>query len=241
VTWTEVAAGVFARRHKELDLTTGLVLGDGGCLVIDTRGDHVQGAELAEAVREITQDPWQVVLTHNHFDHYYGTSAFLPCDVWAHENFRIDPSERAEWARKYRVQGKAEIAEAIEATSLVMPTKTFTDSSEIELSVGVDVSVGRTVVLHHFGPAHSFSDTVVHVPDTGVVFAGDLVEHPELIEESFGDGDITGWPAALDALLALDPTVTVPGHGDPVGQDFVAGQREVLAAKVRCRSAATGD
>jgi glyoxylase-like metal-dependent hydrolase (beta-lactamase superfamily II) len=62
------------------------------------------------------------------------------------------------------------------------------------------------------------------------VFAGDLVEQPEFIAESFGDGDATQWPAALEALLALDPRVVVPGHGSPVDKDFVAAQREILIA-----------
>jgi glyoxylase-like metal-dependent hydrolase (beta-lactamase superfamily II) len=223
VTWLEVADRTFARRHEELDLTTGLVVGDGGCLVIDTRGDHVQGAELAAAVREITPHPWQVVITHPHFDHCWGTSEFLPCDVWAHENFRIDPDDQKIWANRYRTQGKEDIAAAIETTTLVPPTKFFT--ARTELDVG-----GRTVVLHHFGPAHSFADTVVHVPDVDVVFAGDLVEVPELTDESFGDGDVTNWPDVLDRLLALEPAVVVPGHGYPVGKDFVAAQREALTA-----------
>ncbi|MET0236045.1 MAG: MBL fold metallo-hydrolase [Kibdelosporangium sp.] len=219
----EVAAGVFAIRHAELDLTTGLVVGDGACLVIDTAGDHVQGGALARAIREITRHPWQVVYTHAHFDHYYGTSAFVPCDVWAHKEFRLDAGEQAKWVTKYREDGRPEIAEAIRTTELIEPTNTF--DKRAELSVG-----GRTVVLHHFGPAHSFSDTIVHVPDAGVVFAGDLIEHPEFIEESFTDGDVAQWPVALTALLALDPLVTVPGHGLPVDKDFVAAQREILIA-----------
>ncbi|MET0136427.1 MAG: MBL fold metallo-hydrolase [Kibdelosporangium sp.] len=222
MTWLQVADGVYARRHEELDLTTGLVVGDGACLVIDTTGDHVQGAALAAAVREITPHPWQVVLTHAHFDHCYGTSAFLPCEVWAHEDFQIDPAEKALWATKYRTDGKPELATAIEASDLVAPTRSFSARAEPD--------IGRTVVLHHFGPGHSFNDTVVHVPDAGVVFAGDLVEQPGFVEESFGDGDPARWPAALDALLALDPAIVVPGHGSPVGPDFVAAQRDVLIA-----------
>jgi glyoxylase-like metal-dependent hydrolase (beta-lactamase superfamily II) len=218
----EVGPGVFAIRHEELDLTTGLVVGDGACLVIDTTGDHVQGAALAKQIREITPHPWQVVYTHAHFDHYYGTSAFMPCDVWAHVNFRFDVGEQAKWVRKYREDGKPEIADAIEHTEVIRPTQLLVRDDV--LSVG-----GRTVALHHFGPGHSFSDVVVHVPDAGVVFAGDLIEHPEFIEESFGDGDVTQWPAALEALLALDPRVVVPGHGEPVDKDFVAKQREILA------------
>lgn len=222
MTFTEVADGVYARRHEELDLTTGLVVGDGACLVIDTRGDHAQGADLVAAVREVTPYPWQVVVTHPHFDHYYGTSEFLPCDVWAHENFRIDPDEQTVWTSRYRAQGKEDIANAIEATILVAPTKFFADTEVLDIG-------GRNVVLHHFGPAHSFSDTVVHVPDVDVVFAGDLIESPEFIDESFGDGDVTNWPNVLDALLRLNPRVVVPGHGYPVDKDFVARQRDILS------------
>ncbi|MCE7007504.1 MBL fold metallo-hydrolase [Kibdelosporangium philippinense] len=215
-----IAAGVHAFRHEELDLTTGLVIGDDTCLVIDT---PVHGEELRRQIRKITAKPWQVVYTHNHFDHCYGTSAFLPCDVWAHENFRFDQEEQAVWARRYRDEGKPEMATAVEESELVAPTKTFAERAEIDLG-------GRTVVLHHFGPGHSFCDTVIEVPDTATVFAGDLVEHPAFIEESFGDGDITQWPAALERLLALNPDVVVPGHGSPTDKDFVARAREVLIA-----------
>jgi len=55
--WVEVGDGVLARRYGELDLTVGLVVGDGACLVVDTRGDAVQGTELAAAVRSVTAAP----------------------------------------------------------------------------------------------------------------------------------------------------------------------------------------
>ena len=80
--WIEVGDGVLARRHTELDLTTGLVLGAERALVVDTRGDDQQGAELAEAIRAVTALPLTVVITHAHFDHCFGTAAFLPCPVY---------------------------------------------------------------------------------------------------------------------------------------------------------------
>src|SRR5699024_5035052 len=76
--WIELGDGVFARRHDELDLTTGLVVGAERCLVIDTRGDCDQGAELAGAVRTVTTLPWTLVYTHAHVDHAWGGEAFLP-------------------------------------------------------------------------------------------------------------------------------------------------------------------
>jgi len=35
--WREVDDRVYVRRHVSYDLNVGLVVGDGGCLVIDTR------------------------------------------------------------------------------------------------------------------------------------------------------------------------------------------------------------
>jgi glyoxylase-like metal-dependent hydrolase (beta-lactamase superfamily II) len=65
------------------------------------------------------------------------------------------------------------------------------------------------------------------VPDAGVVFAGDLVEQgaPPDLENAV----VPEWPATLDAVLALEPRIVVPGHGDPVDPAFVAKQRAELA------------
>ena len=119
--WIEVGDGVLARRHTELDLTTGLVLGAEHALVVDTRGDARQGAELAEAVRAVTALPLTVVVTHAHFDHCFGTAAFLPCPVYAHPRCRAAlvataGAQRAEWATYYRDRG------AVSYTHLTLPT-----------------------------------------------------------------------------------------------------------------------
>ncbi|WP_020666388.1 MBL fold metallo-hydrolase [Amycolatopsis nigrescens] len=226
--WVEVGDGVLARRYAELDLTVGLVLGDGQCLVIDTRGDAVQGAELAAAVRQITPDPCTVAITHAHFDHAYGTVAFKSetfdgTAVWAHYGCHTDLAEDGadsllKWEQRYRREGRADVADALAATELVLPGHLVRD--ETRLSIG-----GREVVLAHFGPAHTEHDLVVQVPDAAVVFAGDLVENGtggEFTAESFGsDSTLSGWPAALEAILALRPRIVVPGHGDPVGPEFV--------------------
>ncbi|WP_158880589.1 MBL fold metallo-hydrolase [Amycolatopsis anabasis] len=236
--WQEVADGVWVRRYAELDLTVGLVVGEQRCLVIDTRGDAVQGAELAAAVRELTPLPWAVAITHAHFDHAFGTSAFGPCEVWAQEGCRATlvaegAASRAAWARRYRDEGKPEIADAIAATELVFPQRLV--AREAELSLG-----GRRVRLAHFGPGHTGHDLVVHVPDVAVVFAGDLLERgPEdtYTEESFGrDTVLESWPAALDGIRALRPRVVVPGHGDPAGPGFLDRQRRVLGELAALRA-----
>ncbi|WP_433253050.1 MBL fold metallo-hydrolase [Streptosporangium sp. CA-135522] len=225
--WVEVADRVLVRRYAELDLSVGLVLGDGGCLVVDTRGDERQGAELAAQVRRITRDPWTVVITHSHFDHSFGTRPFLECPVWAQEGCRADLAAdgartKDAWARRYRKEGRPDIADDIARTEIVLPDRLVTDRAE--LTVG-----GRGVVMTYFGRGHSSNDLVVHVPDAGVVFAGDLVENGA--PPAYGDAYPLEWPATVGGLLGLagDGTV-IPGHGDPVDRGFVVAQQAEIAA-----------
>jgi glyoxylase-like metal-dependent hydrolase (beta-lactamase superfamily II) len=224
--WTEVGDGVLARRYEHLDQTLGLVVGSERCLVIDTGGDEVQGAEFATAIRAITTVPWLVLITHAHFDHYFGTRPFLPCPVWAHERCRAAllenaETDRANWAGRFRREQKPELAARLTEAELVLPTELLTDRAELDLG-------GRTVTLVHPGPGHTNHDVAVHVPDAGVLFAGDLVEQGA--PPSIGpDSDPAQWPHALAQLLALDPSTIVPGHGDPVDAAFVRRQREELS------------
>ncbi|AIJ21789.1 MBL fold metallo-hydrolase [Amycolatopsis methanolica] len=223
MTWLELADGVHARRYEHLDQTLGLVVGAERCLVIDTGCDEVHGAAFAAEIREVTALPWVVVITHAHFDHHFGTAAFLPCPVWAHERcrdalIREGESDRAKWVR--RLAGKPE-AERLAAARLVLPDHLLTQSVQLDLG-------GRIVELVHPGVAHTDHDVAVHVPDAGVLFAGDLVEQGA--PPSIGsDAHPAQWPTALDRLLALRPATIVPGHGDPVGPDFVAAQRDELS------------
>jgi glyoxylase-like metal-dependent hydrolase (beta-lactamase superfamily II) len=235
--WIEVADGVLVRRYQELDLSVGLIVGGESCLVVDTGGDAGQGAELAAAVREVTPLPWQVVLTHSHFDHSFGTEAFAPCAVWAHRLCRADlmatgEQQRAQWARHYRERGEVETADRIAAVRPVLPDRLVDDHAELDLG-------GRRVDLRHLGPAHTDHDLVVHVPEVGVVFAGDLVE--EGAPPQFDDAFPQSWPTALERILALDAPIVLPGHGDPVDRDFVRDQHaELVLIAELCREVAAG-
>ncbi|MDN5749267.1 MAG: MBL fold metallo-hydrolase [Pseudonocardia sp.] len=220
--WIEVGDGVLARRHAELDLTVGLVLGEERALVVDTRGDARQGAEWAAVVRGVTALPLVVAITHAHFDHCFGTGAFLPCPVYALPACAAAvtataQAQRAEWAAHYRSEDDPDTADALAATDPPPPDHV----APVTLDLG-----GRRADLLHLGRGHTDHDLVVHVDD--VVFAGDLVEQGA--PPSVGaDSVLSEWPDTLDELLAREPRVVVPGHGDPVDAAFVARQRDHLA------------
>jgi glyoxylase-like metal-dependent hydrolase (beta-lactamase superfamily II) len=229
--WVEVADQVLARRYSELDLTVGLVVGTERALVVDTRGDARQGAELASAVRAVTALPLVVAITHAHFDHCFGTGAFLPAPVYALPRCRevlaaTAAAQRSEWSARYRARHDDATADALAATDPPLPDA----AAPMTLDLG-----GRGVDLLDLGPGHTDHDLVVHVRDAGVVFAGDLVEHGA--PPDFGDAVVERWPHTVTALLALAPRVVVPGHGDPADPAFVAEQRDRLTEVARLHAA----
>ena len=188
--------------------------------MIDTRATVVQARELIEDLRQLTRLPWVVVNTHVHFDHAFGNAAFRPCEIWSHAGCaetlrRLGPAQRENVMRWV-----PDLADELNRTPLDPPDRTFEDSVDLDLG-------GRVAKLRHLGRGHTDHDVVVHSPDTGVLFAGDLVEHgaPRASRDSFP----LDWPATLGMLLDLADGVVVPGHGEPITREFVESQLTEVA------------
>jgi glyoxylase-like metal-dependent hydrolase (beta-lactamase superfamily II) len=99
------------------------------------------------------------------------------------------------------------------------PTREF--GGELTLDVG-----GREVRLIEVGPAHTPGDLIVHVPDAGIVFAADVL-FVDVVPVMWA-GPASGWIAALERILELDPAVVVPGHGPVSDQSEVKVLRDYL-------------
>ncbi|MGY1673271.1 MBL fold metallo-hydrolase [Geodermatophilus sp. SYSU D00710] len=225
MSFREVADGVFVRRHASLDLNCGLVVGDGACLVVDTRSSLAEAADLAAAVRRVTPHPWTVVNTHAHHDHCFGNAAFRPATVWGSRGCAADLLATGEAQRAARVaellaDGDAAAAAQVRQAPLDPPDALVDDVAVLDVG-------GVEVVLRFLGRGHTGHDLVVEVED-GTVFAGDLVEEgaPPAFEDSFP----AEWPATLGRLRALARGPVVPGHGAVVDAAFVGAQREELLA-----------
>ena len=221
--WIEIADGVFARRHEDLDQTLGLVVGGERCLVVDSGTDEVHGAEWLAAIREVTALPCTLLITHAHWDHFFGTAPFIPCPVLAHPVCRKEIAGNAEEhrARGLAYYGDSEGGRRHAAARVVVP------DTEVDPTLDVDLG-GRVARLSHPGRGHTGGDVVVFLPDTRTLFAGDLVEQgaPPAIGK---DAYPLAWPSTMDTLLAMAPDVVVPGHGELVDAAFVATQRDELA------------
>ncbi len=249
----ELAGGVHAFVGEGGDSNAGAIETPEGFLVIDAQQHIPLAKSFRAALEKISSKPFfWLILTHYHLDHTAGNSVFAgDIPVLAHqitlEKFRevlgpdvgrgdsfsefekkvtflfgpnikglIPPGDPAwEWFR-----GRIEEPE-YDTLVAVPPTHTFADRFVFHLD-------RRSVVLEYLGPAHCDGDIIVHLPEDGIVFVGDMLfvgRFPWL-----GDGDINGWISVLDRVSGLDVEQIVPGHGNPVTLKELREFRELLAA-----------
>ena len=217
----ELGDGVFRRRYESLDLNIGLVLGEAGVIVIDTRASHDQADELRAEIMSLTSKPVVAVInTHFHWDHVWGNARFPDVPIWGHVRCReFLETEGAVMKEKVIEMLPPEYEAALRDVETVPPTHTFTAIHGIDLG-------DRKVVLSHHGRAHTDSDIIINVPDVDVTFVGDVVE--EGAPPQFGSAFPLEWPATIEAMSSDLASTIVPGHGDVVDREYVGTQRQEL-------------
>ena len=142
---------------------------------------------------------------------------------------RGDGSPLPEPLKRYLAAEAADIrleAAELDGATVVAPSLTFARSLTIHLGK-------REVRVFFLGKGNTEGDTVVFVPDARVVASGDLLVSP--IPYGYGCHP-AAWIETLRALMALDASAIVPGHG-PVLHDWSYAQQltallEALRAQV---------
>jgi 2-keto-4-pentenoate hydratase/2-oxohepta-3-ene-1,7-dioic acid hydratase in catechol pathway/glyoxylase-like metal-dependent hydrolase (beta-lactamase superfamily II) len=212
----------------------GLVAGEGASLLVDTLFDLALTREMLAAMRHITSAApiTDALITHSNGDHTHG-------------NQLLDDSVRIIAARgtaEEIAHGMAPEMLAMAQTANLGPVATpytrdrfghfdfsgitvrnadQTFDRELTIEVG-----GRRIELLNLGPAHTAADSVVHVPDAGVLFGGDLLFIG--CTPIVWAGPIANWVAACDAMIGLDAPTVVPGHGPVTDPDGIRAVRGYL-------------
>ncbi|SLN49592.1 MBL fold metallo-hydrolase [Oceanibacterium hippocampi] len=191
----------------EGDPTSGVIVGDDGVMVVDTRSTPVAAEDLIARVRTVTDKPVRyVVLTHYHAVRVLGASAYGAEQVIASEMTREMIAERGEADYKSEVERFPRLFEGVESVpGLTWPTITFRDRMTIWLG-------GLEVQLMHLGRGHTKGDIVAWLPESRVLFSGDLVENGAT--PYTGDAHLKDWPGTLARVRALKPKFLIPGRGD---------------------------
>jgi len=213
----------------------GLVAGDGASLLVDTLFDLALTREMLTAMKPITDRApiTDALITHSNGDHTHG-------------NQLLDGSVRiiaAEGTAEEIAHGMAPEMLAMAQTANLGPVATryardrfgHFDFSGIKLrnadqTFGRDLTIdvgGRRINMLNLGPAHTAADSIVHVPDAGVLFGGDLLFIG--CTPIVWAGPIANWVAACDAMIALDAPIVVPGHGPVTDPDGIRAVRGYLA------------
>ncbi|MEV4124493.1 fumarylacetoacetate hydrolase family protein [Nocardia sp. NPDC049707] len=218
----------------------GLIAGDGASLLVDTLFDLPLTREMLAAMRPITDRApiTHVLNTHENGDHIYGNqllgesvriiTAKHTAEEMAHglapslmaltQVLDLDPVTSRYLRERFAPFDFAGIR-------LRQPDETF--DRELTVEVG-----GRELRLLNLGPAHAAADSVVYVPDAGVLFAGDLLFIG--CTPIVWGGPIANWIAACDTMIGLDAPTIVPGHGpvtDPDGVRAVRAYLEYVSAQ----------
>ncbi|AJE40626.1 MBL fold metallo-hydrolase [Streptomyces nodosus] len=234
--WERLGPGAGRSRLPVWDCTAGLIVGERGALMVDAGSSRGEGARLRAEARRLlapgsagpgVTDVTHLALTHPHFDHVLGATAFTGAETFGAAGVDAVLVHRREELVADAVRHGLDPHEAAEAGATLLPVH-HQVSGERTLDLG-----GVRVVLATVGPAHTAHDLVVLVPgEPAVVFCGDLVE--ESGEPQAGPDAVPAqWPAALDRLLELggEDARYVPGHGAVVDAAFVRAQRDTLAAR----------
>ncbi len=247
LTVVEVAAGVWAALQGSRG-DVGLRIGesnsgfvaDGGGLVIDTFWDLPRTRRLLAAWHDVLPGtPARCVNSHANGDHCWGNQ------LLAEQGTELIGHRRCAAAMEHEAEGSPKLMHMLATTEglpptmaafgrelgalydfadvvVTPPTTLVDDDVDLEIDLG-----GRRAVVISVGPAHTAGDVIVHLPDDGVVFTGDVLFNR--CTPIGWEGTTDGWLAALDRIATLAPEVVVPGHGPLATVDDVRAVRDYFA------------
>jgi glyoxylase-like metal-dependent hydrolase (beta-lactamase superfamily II) len=195
-------------------ITSTLIMGRSDAVLVDPPMTTAQAAEVGDWVAASGRKLRQIYITHGHGDHWFGAIPLLQrfpgvavtatkgtTKLMAAQN---QPDFRAEfWDRIFPGQIPA---------------------GDVEVSV-VDESGSELegVGLFPIEAGHTDTDatTMLHVPQIGLLVAGDVVYNGVhlYLTESGGISGIDAWLAALDVAQGLRPATVIAGHKDRNAQD----------------------
>jgi 2-keto-4-pentenoate hydratase/2-oxohepta-3-ene-1,7-dioic acid hydratase in catechol pathway/glyoxylase-like metal-dependent hydrolase (beta-lactamase superfamily II) len=212
----------------------GLVAGNGASMLVDTLFDLPLTREMLAAMAPITDRApiTDALITHSNGDHTHGNQLL---DGSVRVIAATGTAEEIEHGMAPEMLVMAQTADLgpvatpylrerfgpfdFGGITLRNADQTFDDRLTVQVG-------GRVVELLNLGPAHTAADSVVHVPDAGVLFAGDLLFIG--CTPIVWAGPLANWVAACDAMIALDAPTVVPGHGPITDADGIRAVRGYL-------------
>ena len=206
ISFEEIGNDLFAFT-AEGDPNSGIIVGDDSVMVIDAQATPTLARQVIQKVRSVTDKPIShLVLSHYHAVRVLGAAEYKASNIIMSSKARSMVVERGQedWDSEFDrfprlFKGYQEIP------GLTWPTTTF--DKKMSLFLGK-----RRVDLYFLGRAHTAGDIVIHVPDSNVLFTGDIVEYKSACY--CGDAHLQEWPKTLGKIAKFQAVSLVPGRGD---------------------------
>ncbi|QRY46077.1 MBL fold metallo-hydrolase [Mycolicibacterium boenickei] len=195
-------------------ITSTLITGTHGAVLVDPPMTSDQAAEVGDWIAASGYQLEGIYITHGHGDHWFGAvpllQRFPDAAVWAtagtvdHMAAQNSPQFRADfWDKVFPGQ---------------LPTGCVDVTVVDETGFALE---GERLVPVEVGHTDTDATTMLYVPSTGLLVAGDVVYNGVhlYLTESGGVAGLDEWLAALDVAEALRPTTVIAGHKDPDAAD----------------------
>jgi len=196
----------------------GFIVGKDYVMVVDSLATVGLTQRFRDEIRKITDRPVRYLInTHHHGDHTYGNHVFAGATIISHDRCRRELTE----ARMMDPNLLNTIFPEFDFRGIAVTLAHITFDSHLTLYID-----GREIGLLHFGTGHTVDDIIVHLPDEGIIFAGDFIF---LYCTPLGmEGSFAGWLKNLDAMAKLGAQTYVPGHGPVCGAEGLNLCRDYL-------------
>lgn len=215
IVFKPVAPGVYAYvgetegrtyENEALNANLGLVVTPAGALLIDSGASFLGAKLIDEAVKKVTVQPIKWVINTGGQDHRWLGNGYFEAqgaEIMAHANAEADMRARGP---EQLMANASVLKEKLDGTKVVLPTRWLKDADTM-LDLG-----GVAVQVVYRGGGHTPGDSMVWLPQTGVVFTGDVV-YVDRILGLIPVSKTRTWVQSFEALEVLTPKVVVPGHG----------------------------
>ncbi len=208
----------------------GLITADGVSLLVDTLFDlHLTQAMLDGFAAITAKAPIATLVnTHANGDHTFGNelvkgAQIIASSATAHEMPEVPPSMLAAMGDIPGESGDVfrQYFGAFDFSGITLTLPTLTFDGELTVQVG-----HKPVQLVEVGPAHTRGDVLVHSPEDGVVFTGDIlfIGGTPIVWA----GPLSNWVKACDRIIGFGAATIVPGHGPVTDADGVRAVRDYL-------------
>jgi cyclase len=206
----------------------GLIVGDGGLMVIDSLAAPMHTRAFVNAIRKVSDKPFRHLLnTHHHSDHVNGNQYIVGAEIVGHPYCRDEVVKMipgpAKWPKR---DGWSDGTD----DRVILPPVTTSDGKMTYYYAK------NTVDVFPMAPAHTWGDLVVYLPQHKILFAGDVAFF--YVAPFCQNAHPSKWIAWCQTVEQMDVDVIVPGHG-PIGSKEelaeMRGYLELLKVEARKR------